>query len=204
MTRKEGDNRRRGNGVGRGENQILGGSDPALCGLPAAQRLRRRGSLPPKWSSRIPRSVAGRVAGRKPNNLESLTAEEMKIFGSPRRGSAHDASAVCGFPQGRDARVHYRRIVEASSVETRSSTCGLKRITEVRLQPLTHPNPQAQLPRTQQTALRAFVVPAISWSLRFHPPVSFHQARLVCIRWIGLYYADSPMRSALQLHFFRS
>jgi hypothetical protein len=100
--------------VGRGENQILGGSDPALCGLPAAQRLRRRGSLPPKVPSRIPRSVAGRVGGRKPNNLESLTAQEMKrwlgfgrtqagkegSFGSPRRGSAHDASAVCGFPRG--------------------------------------------------------------------------------------------------------
>jgi len=57
---------------------FLGGSDPTLSGLGAAQRLRRRGSLPPKLSSRFRRSVAGRVDGRKPNQVESLTAEEMK------------------------------------------------------------------------------------------------------------------------------
>src|SRR6266436_5767379 len=59
----EGDDRRRSIGAERGENRILGGSDPTLSGLAAAQRLRRRGSLPPKWSNRLPRSVAGRVVG---------------------------------------------------------------------------------------------------------------------------------------------
>jgi hypothetical protein len=33
---------------------FLGGSDPTLSGLAAAQRLRRRESLPPKLSSRFP------------------------------------------------------------------------------------------------------------------------------------------------------
>src|SRR6266850_4378550 len=75
---KERDERRRSIGAERGEHRILGGSDPTLSGLRAAQRLRRRGSLPPKLSNRLPRSVAGRVAGRKPNQFESLTAEEMK------------------------------------------------------------------------------------------------------------------------------
>ena len=75
---REGDDRRRSIGAERGENRILGGSDPTLSGLPAAQRLRRRGSLPPNLSSRVPRSVAGRVAGREINDFESLTAEEMK------------------------------------------------------------------------------------------------------------------------------
>lgn len=42
---------------------FLGGSDPTLSGLAAAQRLRRRGSLPPNLSTRVPRSVAGRVVG---------------------------------------------------------------------------------------------------------------------------------------------
>lgn len=42
---------------------FLGGSAPALSGLAAAQRLRRRGSLPPNVSTGIPRSVAGRVVG---------------------------------------------------------------------------------------------------------------------------------------------
>src|SRR5712664_762574 len=60
---REGDDRRRSIGAERGENRILGGSDPTLSGFSAAQRLRRRGSLPPKLSSRIPRSVAGRVVG---------------------------------------------------------------------------------------------------------------------------------------------
>jgi len=63
VARTEGDDRRRSIGVERGENRILGGSDPTLSGLAAAQRLRRRGSLPPKWSNRLPRSVAGRVVG---------------------------------------------------------------------------------------------------------------------------------------------
>jgi len=61
VARREGDDRRRSIGVERGENRILGGSDPTLSGLTAAQRLRRRGSLPPKWFGRVPRSVAGRV-----------------------------------------------------------------------------------------------------------------------------------------------
>ncbi len=52
VARTEGDDRRRSIGVERGENRILGGSDPTLSGLAAAQRLRRRGSLPPKLSSR--------------------------------------------------------------------------------------------------------------------------------------------------------
>jgi hypothetical protein len=50
-------------GEEHGENRFLGGSDPTLSGLAAAQRLRRRGSLPPKWSNRLPRSIAGRVVG---------------------------------------------------------------------------------------------------------------------------------------------
>jgi len=66
---KERDERRRSIGKEQGENRILGGSDPTLSGLAAAQRLRRRGSLPPNLSSRLPRSVAGRVVGRKPNQL---------------------------------------------------------------------------------------------------------------------------------------
>ena len=51
------------------EKRISGGSDPTLSGLSAAQRLRRRGSLPPKLSSRFPRSVAGRVAGEAANRI---------------------------------------------------------------------------------------------------------------------------------------
>src|SRR5713226_6277139 len=74
VARKERDDRRRSIGVERGENRILGGSDPTLSGFSTAQRLRLRGSLPPKLSSRVPRSVAG----REPNDFESLTAEEMK------------------------------------------------------------------------------------------------------------------------------
>src|SRR5712664_940384 len=78
VARTEGDDRRRSIGVERGENRILGGSDPTLSGFSAAQRLRRRGSLPPKLSNRLPRSVAGTVADREPNDFESLTAQEMK------------------------------------------------------------------------------------------------------------------------------
>jgi len=72
------DNRRRSVGMDGGENRFLGGSDPTLSGMGAAQRLRRRGSLPPKLSNRFPRSVAGRVARREHNDFESLTAEETK------------------------------------------------------------------------------------------------------------------------------
>jgi hypothetical protein len=68
---KERDDRRRSIGAERGEDRILGGSDPTLSGLAAAQRLRRRGSLPPKLSSRFPRSVAGRVVGEAVRNSES-------------------------------------------------------------------------------------------------------------------------------------
>jgi len=78
VARTEEHDRRRSIGVERGENRILGGSDPTLSGLAAAQRLRRRGSLPPNLSTRIPRSVAGRVVRRKPNQFEALAAEEMK------------------------------------------------------------------------------------------------------------------------------
>jgi len=78
VARTEGDDRRRSIGVERGENRILGGSDPTLSGLAAAQRLRRRGSLPPKLFSKLPRSVVGRVPSREHNDFESVTAEEMK------------------------------------------------------------------------------------------------------------------------------
>src|SRR5713226_1482670 len=63
VARTEGDDRRRSIGAEPGENRILGGSDPTLSGFSAAQRLRRRGSLPPKLCSGLPRSVAGRVVG---------------------------------------------------------------------------------------------------------------------------------------------
>jgi hypothetical protein len=78
VPRNEGDDRRRGIGVERGEDRISGGSDPTLSGMGAAQRLRRRGSLPPELSSRFPRSVAGRVASGEGNDSESRIAEEMK------------------------------------------------------------------------------------------------------------------------------
>src|SRR5208283_635391 len=68
---KEEDDRRRSTRVERREKRILGGSDPTLSGLAAAQRLRRRGSLPPKLPSRSPRSVAGRVVGEAVRNSES-------------------------------------------------------------------------------------------------------------------------------------
>src|SRR5579859_4811232 len=75
---KQRDDRRGSIGADRGEDRILDGSDPTLRGLAAAQRLRRRGSLPPKLSSRIACSVAGTVACREHNNFESVAAEEMK------------------------------------------------------------------------------------------------------------------------------
>ena len=68
---KERDDRRRSIGAERGEDRILGGSDPTLSGLAAAQRLRRRGSLPPIVSTRIPRSVAGREPSRQLNRFGS-------------------------------------------------------------------------------------------------------------------------------------
>jgi hypothetical protein len=80
VARKEEDDRRRSVGTERGENQILGGSDPTLSGLAAAQRLRRRGSLPPKLSSTSPRFVAGRVVGEAVRNSESHHREENNIW----------------------------------------------------------------------------------------------------------------------------
>src|SRR5260370_39214582 len=80
VARTEGDERRRSIGAERGENRILGGSDPTLSGLGAAQRLRRRGSLPPKLSSRFPRSVAGRVVGEGVRNSESHQQQENRIW----------------------------------------------------------------------------------------------------------------------------
>ena len=80
VARTEGDDRRRSIGIERGENRILGGSDPTLSGFAAAQRLRRRGSLPPKLSSRLPRSVAGRVVGEEVRNSESHQQQENRIW----------------------------------------------------------------------------------------------------------------------------
>src|SRR6266436_5009425 len=80
VARTEGDDRRRSIGVERGENRILGGSDPTLSGFSAAQRLRRRGSLPPKLSSRLPRSVAGRVVREAVRNSESHHQQESRIW----------------------------------------------------------------------------------------------------------------------------
>lgn len=68
---KKQDTRRRSVGMDGGGNRFLGGSDPILSGLPAAQRLRRQGSLPPKMSSRFTRSVAGRVVGEESSKLQS-------------------------------------------------------------------------------------------------------------------------------------
>ncbi len=75
---KNRDDRRRSAGMDEGENRFLGGSDPTLSGFSSAQRLRRRGSLPPNLPNRVPRSVAGRGACREHNDFESVTAEEMK------------------------------------------------------------------------------------------------------------------------------
>ena len=74
------DSRRRSVGMDGGENRFLGGSDPTLSGLAAAQRLRRRGSLPPKLSSGIPRSVAGRVVGEAVRKSESHQQQESRIW----------------------------------------------------------------------------------------------------------------------------
>src|SRR5258708_36423877 len=64
VPRNEGDNRRRSLGTDKGENRILGGSDPTLSGLAAAQRPRRRGAAPPNLSSGVPPPVAGDLAGQ--------------------------------------------------------------------------------------------------------------------------------------------
>src|SRR5258708_26652997 len=77
---KERDERRRSIGAERGEHRILGGSDPTLSGFSAAQRLRRRGSLPPKLSNRVPRSVAGRVVEEVVRNSESHQKRESRIW----------------------------------------------------------------------------------------------------------------------------
>src|SRR6185437_5589540 len=69
VARKEGDNRRRSLGMDAGENRFLGGSDPTLSGLSAAQRLRHRGSLPPKLPRRFPCSVAREVQADQPTDL---------------------------------------------------------------------------------------------------------------------------------------
>ena len=53
VTRKEQHDRRRSVGVERRGNKILGGSDPTLSGLGAAQRHGRQGSLPPTLSSKF-------------------------------------------------------------------------------------------------------------------------------------------------------
>ena len=66
---KNQDTRRRSGERDTGENRFLGGSDPTLSGLAAAQRLRRQGSLPPKLSSRVSRSVAGRVVCKESSNV---------------------------------------------------------------------------------------------------------------------------------------
>jgi hypothetical protein len=47
VARTEGDDRRRSIGAERGENRILGGSDPTLSGFPAAQRLGAGGRYRP-------------------------------------------------------------------------------------------------------------------------------------------------------------
>jgi hypothetical protein len=80
VPRKERHNRRRSVGVERGENKILGGSDPALSGFSAAQRHGRRGSLPPNLTSRPPRSVAGRVVGEAVSSSQSHQPEENNIW----------------------------------------------------------------------------------------------------------------------------
>ena len=67
-------------GEERGENRFLGGSDPTLSGFSAAQRLRRRGSLPPKLSSRSPRSVAGRVVGEALSKFQSHRLKEKNVW----------------------------------------------------------------------------------------------------------------------------
>src|SRR5260370_19049520 len=80
VARTEGDDRRRSIGAERGGNRFLGGSDPTLSGFSAAQRLRLRGSLPPKLSTRLPRSVAGRVVAEAVRKSELHQREETKTW----------------------------------------------------------------------------------------------------------------------------
>ncbi len=80
VPRKEEDDRRRSTRAERGENRILGGSDPILSGLSAAQRHGRQGSLPPKLPSRPARSVAGKVVGEAVRNSESHQQQESKVW----------------------------------------------------------------------------------------------------------------------------
>jgi len=68
---EEQDDRRRSMGRGTGTKPFLGGSDPTLSGLAAAQRLRRRGSLPPKLFSK--------VLAPSPAELQSDQPAEMKV-----------------------------------------------------------------------------------------------------------------------------
>jgi len=49
QTEKKEDSRLWSEGIKGEEDGFLGGSDPSLSGLAAAQRHRRRGSLPPKF-----------------------------------------------------------------------------------------------------------------------------------------------------------
>src|SRR5882762_8891514 len=88
------DERRRSFGAERGENRILGGSDPTLSGLAAAQRLRRRGSLPPELSSRLPRSVAGRVVGEPVRTSKSHQQQESK-HGADSEGRTEAGKEGC-------------------------------------------------------------------------------------------------------------
>ena len=56
---KKDSSQRRSEEQDAGRNRFLGGSDPRLCGFSAARPCTRRGSLPPKLSSRVVDSVAG-------------------------------------------------------------------------------------------------------------------------------------------------
>src|SRR6267378_5633343 len=78
VARTEGDEWRRSIGVERGENRILGGSDPTLSGLAAAQRLRCRGRYRPSCPAESLAPSPAEFACREHNDFESVTAEEMK------------------------------------------------------------------------------------------------------------------------------
>src|SRR5271157_4692444 len=60
--------------------------------------------------------------------------------------------------------------------------------------------------RSSSTILefRVFAARGIFWSSRFHPPVSFHRATLVCIHSIELCYAGFPRHSGPRLRFSRN
>jgi len=75
VARKERDDRRRSIGVERGENRILGGSDPTLSGLGAAQRLRRRGSLPPNLFSKLLAPSPAELSESFPTGLKEQRKE---------------------------------------------------------------------------------------------------------------------------------